>query len=246
MPRNVRVLFVGDSVTAGFGLAGRRRTFNSRPSDCESAGFAIEVVCDACPGPTARNLRRFDRMVAAHDPDWVVLHVGLNDALPPHRRFSPHDLLALRRARTGGIRREPLGIDRPHDDDRRTGRTDDPQPALRVGGGFARERRCPVGGRFRRGRGAAAARSDDVLCRRSPRPGRGLASAAGRCPSGLPRRARPGRVAARRHDPTARGHELMADVATEEFLGLLDYPRLAARFPKTGFQPVPSRCRTFG
>ena len=31
-------------------------------------------------------LRRFDRMVTAHDPDWVVLAVAMNDARPPAGR----------------------------------------------------------------------------------------------------------------------------------------------------------------
>lgn len=87
MARPVRILFVGDSVTAGFGLAGAPSFAQLTAERLAERGLAVEVCIDALDGADSRYiLRRFDRMVTAHDPDWVVLAVGLNDARPPAGR----------------------------------------------------------------------------------------------------------------------------------------------------------------
>lgn len=87
MARRTRILFVGDSVTAGFGLAGAPSFPQLTAERLGERGLAVEAVVDALDGADSRYiLRRFDRMITAHDPDWVVLAVGLNDARPPAGR----------------------------------------------------------------------------------------------------------------------------------------------------------------
>jgi lysophospholipase L1-like esterase len=87
MPRNVRVLFVGDSVTAGFGLGGGLSYVCLANERLRERGVQAEILCNALDGADSGYLlRRYHRMVTAHDPDWVVFNVGLNDALPPEGR----------------------------------------------------------------------------------------------------------------------------------------------------------------
>jgi lysophospholipase L1-like esterase len=89
MPRNVRVLFVGDSVTAGFGLGCGSSYVCLVTERLRERGVAAEILCNALDGADSGYLlRRYHRMVTAHDPDWVVLNIGLNDALPPEGRVA--------------------------------------------------------------------------------------------------------------------------------------------------------------
>src|SRR5687768_1311329 len=84
MLRRTRLLFVGDSVAAGHGLAGAPAYPQLVSARLAERGLDVEVVVDALDGAdSAYVLKRFDRMVTAHDPDWVVLALGLNDARPP-------------------------------------------------------------------------------------------------------------------------------------------------------------------
>lgn len=87
MTRRTRILFVGDSVTAGFGLAGAPTFAQLTAERLAERGLAVDVFVDALDGADSRYiLRRFQRMITSHDPDWVVLSVGLNDARPPEAR----------------------------------------------------------------------------------------------------------------------------------------------------------------
>jgi len=87
MTRRTRILFVGDSVTAGFGLAGAPTFAQLTAERLAERGLAVDVFVDALDGADSRYiLRRFQRMITSHDPDWVVLAVGLNDARPPEAR----------------------------------------------------------------------------------------------------------------------------------------------------------------
>lgn len=87
MARRTRILFVGDSVTAGYGLAGAPSFARLTAERLAERGLAVDVFVDALDGADSRYLlRRFDRMITAHDPDWVVVAIGLNDARPPERR----------------------------------------------------------------------------------------------------------------------------------------------------------------
>lgn len=86
MVERMRVVFLGDSVTAGYGLG---------ETACEGSYFALlrstvgerpgapELIASALDGvDTTYALKRFARMVTALDPDWVVVVLGLNDAMP--------------------------------------------------------------------------------------------------------------------------------------------------------------------
>ncbi|MGC3972022.1 MAG: SGNH/GDSL hydrolase family protein [Pirellulales bacterium] len=89
MPRSVRVLFVGDSVTAGFGLGGGPSYVCLTAERLRERGVPAEILCNALDGADSGYLlRRYHRMVTAHDPDWVVFNIGLNDALPPEGRVA--------------------------------------------------------------------------------------------------------------------------------------------------------------
>lgn len=87
MARRTRILFVGDSVTAGFSLAGAPSFARLTTDRLADRGIEVEATVDALDGADSRYLlRRFDRMITAHDPDWVVVSIGLNDARPPEGR----------------------------------------------------------------------------------------------------------------------------------------------------------------
>jgi lysophospholipase L1-like esterase len=95
MLRRTRLLFVGDSVTAGFGLVPAGSFSPAAYPQLVAArlaerGLEVDVVVDALDGAdSAYVLKRFDRMVTAHDPDWVVVALGLNDARPPKNAAGP-------------------------------------------------------------------------------------------------------------------------------------------------------------
>jgi len=87
MARRTRILFVGDSVTAGYGLAGAPTYARLTVERLAERGLDVDVSVDALEGADSRYLlRRFDRMITAHDPDWVLVAIGLNDARPPEGR----------------------------------------------------------------------------------------------------------------------------------------------------------------
>jgi acyl-CoA thioesterase I len=84
MLRRTRLLFVGDSVTAGHGLVGAPAYPQLVANRLAERALDVEVIVDALDGAdSAYVLKRFDRMVTSHDPDWVVVELGLNDARPP-------------------------------------------------------------------------------------------------------------------------------------------------------------------
>ena len=86
LPR-MRLLFVGDSVTAGFRLVDGTAYPHLAADRLADRGLAVDVLVDALDGAdTGYVLRRFDRMVTSHDPDFVVVALGLNDARPPQGR----------------------------------------------------------------------------------------------------------------------------------------------------------------
>jgi len=86
MLRRTRLLFVGDSVTAGYGVVPASAYPQLVATRLAERGLDVEVVVDALDGAdSAYVLKRFDRMVTSHDPDWVVVALGLNDARPPRK-----------------------------------------------------------------------------------------------------------------------------------------------------------------
>ena len=84
--QRMRVVFLGDSVTAGFGLgqcAGGVNYVQLLAARLADQPSAPELLASAWDGvDTSYALKRFDRMVTALDPDWVVILLGLNDVLP--------------------------------------------------------------------------------------------------------------------------------------------------------------------
>jgi acyl-CoA thioesterase I len=92
----MRVVFLGDSVTAGFGLGEDVggltyvQLLSARLADQSSPP---ELLVSAWDGvDTSYALKRFDRMVTALDPDWVVVLLGLNDAQPSGARSATSPL----------------------------------------------------------------------------------------------------------------------------------------------------------
>jgi len=86
MRHRMRLVILGDSVTAGFGLdpAARHQAYPALLAGrLRQAGLPLKVIPSALDGiDTAYALRRFDRLVTAHRPDWVAVVLGLNDARP--------------------------------------------------------------------------------------------------------------------------------------------------------------------
>lgn len=211
MPRSVRILFVGDSVTAGFGLGGGPSYVCLTSQRLQDRGLDVEVLCNALDGADSGYLlRRYHRMVTAHDPDWVALNVGLNDALPPEGRlprspaeFAANMLELIDRTTTLGAR--PILIV--------------PNP-----------RYVPVGGmRFVERRGTSEESHRDLMQQYADVI-RGLADAlnlplvdAHRAFRNEPRAAN---LLQDGTHPTLAGHELIADLVTEELLQLLGGPRM--------------------
>ena len=103
--RRGRVVFLGDSVTTGYGLvdrAARKAYPQLLQRRGEAAGWGVQWTVSALEGiDTSYAWRRCSRLVTAHQPDWVVVLLGLNDAHPPgdRRANSPltfeHNLLSL-------------------------------------------------------------------------------------------------------------------------------------------------------
>jgi acyl-CoA thioesterase I len=100
--QRTRVVFLGDSVTAGFGLAGAPSYVDLLATRLQSCGSPCDLLPSALDGiDTVYAIRRFARMVTALEPDWVVVLLGLNDAFPCSGRaaVSPREfednLLAL-------------------------------------------------------------------------------------------------------------------------------------------------------
>ena len=87
---NGRLVVLGDSVTVGAGFSGvdgATRYISILEGLFHAAGIDSHLTCSALDGvDTGYALRRFDRMVGRHDPDVVVVMLGLNDARPPGGR----------------------------------------------------------------------------------------------------------------------------------------------------------------
>lgn len=77
--RRVRIVFCGDSLTEGVDGASYLRELRRRAqADPRLAG--IELINAGVGGDTVFNLaRRLARDVVPHQPDWVVIFVGVND-----------------------------------------------------------------------------------------------------------------------------------------------------------------------
>jgi acyl-CoA thioesterase I len=82
------LIVLGDSVTAGFGLGDAEFAFPRRLARLlRQSHIDVEVMASALDGiDTGYAVRRFARMVSVHNPQWVVVLLGLNDARPAGAR----------------------------------------------------------------------------------------------------------------------------------------------------------------
>lgn len=212
MPRSVRVLFLGDSVTAGYGVGDGASYVCLTGERLRERGVAAEILSSALDGADSGYLlRRFHRMVTAHDPDWVVLNIGLNDALPPAGRaarspaeFAANLLELIDRTTTLGAR-PLLIVPTPRFS----------KPAAARWPGYSFDAGSPESGEA--AGGDVMPHYADVV--------RGLADALG-LPLVDGHRAflaepRLGDLLQDGTHPTTAGHELLADLVTEELLQLL-------------------------
>ncbi len=76
-----RLLVLGDSLAAGYGLAPQQSFPAQLGEDLKSAGLAIHIIDDAVSGDTTSGgVTRVDDAIAQH-PDAILLELGANDAL---------------------------------------------------------------------------------------------------------------------------------------------------------------------
>jgi acyl-CoA thioesterase-1 len=90
MRQRTRILLLGDSVTAGCTFSGTCEStcyVELLRRKLESASLEVDLVASALEGiDTGYAVKRFSRMVTVHEPDLVLVMLGLNDALPPGER----------------------------------------------------------------------------------------------------------------------------------------------------------------
>jgi acyl-CoA thioesterase I len=79
--RVFRLLVLGDSLAAGYGLAPHQSFPAQLGDDLKSAGLEIEIIDDGVSGDTSSGgVTRLDDAIAQH-PDAILLELGANDAL---------------------------------------------------------------------------------------------------------------------------------------------------------------------
>jgi lysophospholipase L1-like esterase len=85
----VRIVFLGDSLTEGVGGVAYLRLLRER-ARVDPRLSAVELINAGVGGDTVVNLaRRGAQGVVSHDPDWVVIQVGVNDCATWLLRRSP-------------------------------------------------------------------------------------------------------------------------------------------------------------
>ena len=110
-----RVVFLGDSLTAGYGLAEEEAFPAILERRLEQAGHPVEVVNAGVSGDTsAGGLRRVD-WVLGQDPDVLVVALGGNDGLRalPVEQLESNLRKIVQRARGAGARVLLLGVRMP-------------------------------------------------------------------------------------------------------------------------------------
>jgi len=114
-PDATRIVFLGDSITAGYGV-GEEEAFPALlAGDLKRAGYAVEVVNAGVSGDTsAGGVSRIDWVLRAR-PDVLVLELGGNDALrgQPLDNTEANLRRIIQRAREAGARVLLLGMDVP-------------------------------------------------------------------------------------------------------------------------------------
>jgi acyl-CoA thioesterase-1 len=108
----VRVMMLGDSLTAGYGLAPEKALPAQLEAALKQAGLDVRVLNAGVSGDTtAGGLARLDWSLA-ENPDYVLVGLGANDALrglDPERAYANLDAI-LTRLRAKGIKTLLLGM----------------------------------------------------------------------------------------------------------------------------------------
>jgi len=76
------IIVVGDSLSSGYGITAEQSWVAMLEDRLQSEGYGYEVVNASIAGDTsAGGLARLPRLLAAHDPELVVIELGGNDGL---------------------------------------------------------------------------------------------------------------------------------------------------------------------
>lgn len=77
-----KLLVLGDSLSAGYGLAAHQSWVSLLQQKLKSQGSAVEVINASISGDTTAGGRaRLPAALKAHQPKWVLIELGANDGL---------------------------------------------------------------------------------------------------------------------------------------------------------------------
>jgi acyl-CoA thioesterase-1 len=110
------IVVVGDSLSSGYGLAAEQSWVTMLQNRLQGEGYGYEVVNASIAGDTsAGGLARLPRLLAAHEPEWVVIELGGNDGLRGQPVASLRDNLTqmIQLSRQHGARVVLTGIQIP-------------------------------------------------------------------------------------------------------------------------------------
>lgn len=110
------VLVLGDSLSAGYGLAAGEGWVSLLQQRLEQRGLGHTVVNASISGDTtAGGLARLDAVLDQHRPDWLLLELGANDGLRGLSLTAMRDNLneMVMRATARGIKVVLIGIQIP-------------------------------------------------------------------------------------------------------------------------------------
>ena len=105
--RDTRILVLGDSLSAGYGVAARDAFPVRLEARLRSRGFNVQVINASVSGDTSAGGRARLNWALADKPDLVVVELGANDALrglPPQVTYANLDAIVSRlKARNIGV-----------------------------------------------------------------------------------------------------------------------------------------------
>ena len=110
------ILVVGDSLSAGFGLAPGQGWVSLLQQRLKTQGYGHRVVNASVSGETTDGgVARIDRALATHKPGIVILELGGNDGLRglPVARVETNLGLLITRSRTAGAQVLMLSVSMP-------------------------------------------------------------------------------------------------------------------------------------
>ncbi len=110
------ILVLGDSLSAGYGLAPGKGWVSLLQQRLKKAGYGHRVVNASVTGETTDGgLTRLDRALRTHDPDIVILELGGNDGLRglPVTRVEANLGLMITKSRAAGAEVLLLAVSMP-------------------------------------------------------------------------------------------------------------------------------------